>query len=163
MANLLVYIDLVDGRPTEAALGALAYARRIATRHGATVCGFVPLARQPEYAEDDLCVVLSRHGADKLLIATDAALAGPPHADVHGVALTRARERCRCAIVLLSDGPAAAALGPALAGAMGAHLAAHDASEPLPAERPLVVRLLRPPAPEPTSTDEAEVVPLSIA
>ena len=54
---------------------------------GATVYAIVPCGSKPGYGEDDPIAVLSRHGADKVLVAVEEAHAGPLRWGTHGGAV----------------------------------------------------------------------------
>lgn len=162
MANILVYIDVRDGLISQTALGALVFARTIATERGATLYGFVPCAAAPDYAEDDLCAVLSRHGADKLILATDPSFAGVVSAETHGAALVRVCGQIRPMLIIFADRTIASTLGPLVAHWANTPLLTHDAVAMLPDITPLVVELVHVPAPTPVSSDEAEVLPFHL-
>ncbi|MEK6607920.1 MAG: hypothetical protein AABZ30_09690 [Myxococcota bacterium] len=161
MSNLLVYIDVVEGRATDASLGALDYARRAASERGATLYGLLACPALPDYGggDDDVVAVLSRHGADKLIVATDPSLAtmGPETAARRERALALACERYRPVVVVLTA-EAPSALAVAAAAATRGRVLEQEADRPLPDETPIVVRLLRAIPGPVISSDEAEVL-----
>jgi electron transfer flavoprotein alpha subunit len=74
VANLLVFIELQNGRALPVSLEALGQGRRVASQLGATLYAVVALPRAPTWSEDDLVAQLAAHGADKVVIATDESL-----------------------------------------------------------------------------------------
>jgi electron transfer flavoprotein alpha subunit len=101
LANALVYIELCDGAATRASLQALNHGRHIATRLGATLYAIVPCAAPPGYGEDDIVAVLSRHGADKVVLVTNPQLASPLLHATHGLALRTTCDQFPPQLVLL--------------------------------------------------------------
>ena len=57
---------------------------------GATVYAVAACDRTPGWGEDDLVAALSRHGADKVLLAAGPAHAGPLRWGGHGALLSQA-------------------------------------------------------------------------
>jgi hypothetical protein len=95
VANVLVVIEVANGQARPVCLETLGQARRIGTELGATVYAVVPLGRAPAFAEDDLIAVLSKHGADKVVLVTDEALADDQKSmrwGTHGVAIGAASD-----------------------------------------------------------------------
>ena len=68
MANILIYIELSDNKATPASLFALNRGRDLATELGATLYALLPCATTPTYDDEDIIAVLSRHGADKVIL-----------------------------------------------------------------------------------------------
>jgi len=126
VANILVYIELVDDRPLPASLEALAIGRVIASRLGATNYALLPCAARPSYGEDDAIMVLSRHGADKVLLITHARLASPPLFATHGAVVQAACVALPPTLVLFASTAGARDIAPRLA----AQLAAAYMAEP---------------------------------
>ncbi len=120
MANLLVLIEVVDGRPLPGSLEALGQARRVGSTLGATVYALAPCAESPGYGDDDLIAVLSRHGADKVLLATDAAYRAPPRFGTHGPLLAQACASLPPALLLAAATDGARDLLPRVAARLGA-------------------------------------------
>jgi electron transfer flavoprotein alpha subunit len=183
VANILVYIELVGDRPLAASLEALALGRIIASTVGATNYALLPCAARPSYGDDDAIAVLSRHGADKVLLVTHPRLAGPPLSVTHGSAILGACAALPPTLVLFASTPGARDIAPRL----GAQLAAAYLAEPHVAlepdgtlvltrsiyggravrriraeelERPLVVTLAPGRPARATGDEEAEVVVL---
>lgn len=124
MASVVVVIELVADRPHPGSLEALGQARRIGSGLGATVYALAPCARAPGYGEDDLIAVLSRHGADKVLLATDGAYGGPMRWGSHGPLVQATCAQLRPSLLLAAKTPGARDLAPRVAAAMGAALLA---------------------------------------
>jgi electron transfer flavoprotein alpha subunit len=90
VANLLVIVEVDEGRARPVSLEALGQARRIGSALGATVYAVVPIKRAPGFGGDDLIAVLGCHGADKVVLVTDEALPAGSDAmrwGTHGPAL----------------------------------------------------------------------------
>ena len=81
MANILVYIELAGDRPAAASLETLGEARRIASFLGATLYAVLPCVSPPAWGEDDIIAVLSRHGADKVVLTAAPEEIPPPLLD----------------------------------------------------------------------------------
>jgi electron transfer flavoprotein alpha subunit len=124
MASLVVVIELVADRPHPGSLEALGQARRIGSGLGATVYALAPCARAPGYGDDDLIAVLSRHGADKVLLATDGSYGGPMRWGSHGPLVQATCAQLRPSLLLAAATPGARDLAPRVAAAMGAALLA---------------------------------------
>ena len=124
MANVLVFVEVADGRPAGGSLRALAEGRRVATELGATVYAVATCATPPAYGENDLVAVLSRHGADRVVLATGAELVGRPAFATHGAAMQSVCERFPPALVLFANGSAGLDIAPRLAARIGAAFAA---------------------------------------
>lgn len=115
MANALVYIELVDGAATRASLQALNHGRHVASQLGATLYAIVPCAAPPGYGEDDIVAVLSRHGADKVVLVTNPQLAAPVLHATHGLALRTSCDQFPPQLVLLPASAGGRDIGPRLA------------------------------------------------
>jgi Electron transfer flavoprotein domain len=118
LPNILVYIDVRDGRPTGPSLFALSEARRIARVAGAST--FAVLATPP-LATDDLEAVarpVAEAGADKLLLCEAADFGDLPTDATHGRALDSSAARVPPLLFLFPAG-SPAGLGPSLAARLG--------------------------------------------
>jgi electron transfer flavoprotein alpha subunit len=120
LANILSYIELVDEQASWASLLTLRQGRNLATRLGATLYAVLPCASPPLYGDNDIIAVLSRQGADKVILMTHAALAEPALFRRHGEALLTAASQFPPALLLLPRGPAASDLAPRVAARLGA-------------------------------------------
>jgi hypothetical protein len=120
VANLLVLIEVADGRPLPGSLEALGQARRIGSTLGATVYALAPCAEAPGYGDDDLIAVLSRHGADKVLLATDGAYGAPPRFGTHGPLLALACASLPPSLLVAAATDGARDLMPRVAARLGA-------------------------------------------
>ena len=130
MANILVFIELeqadtapdggdgeeriVRARASEASLHALWVGRRVASQLGATLYAMLPCVAPPCYGEDDIIAVLSRHGADKVVLTTSPSLAPPALYATHAEATFAACDRFPPQLVLFPQ-PAGRELGPRVA------------------------------------------------
>jgi electron transfer flavoprotein alpha subunit len=95
VANIVVVIEVEDGRARPVCLEVLGQARRVGSTLGATVYALAPLPEAPRFDDDDLIAVLGRHGADKVVLITDESL--PATSDrirwgTHGGALAAVSE-----------------------------------------------------------------------
>lgn len=124
MANVLVFVEVADGRPAGGSLRALAEGRRVATELGATVYAVATCAAPPAYGENDLVAVLSRHGADRVVLATGAELVGRAAFATHGAAMQSVCERFPPALVLFANDATGRDIAPRLAARIGAAFAA---------------------------------------
>lgn len=115
MAKALVYIELSAGAATRPSLRALNEGRRLATRFGATLYAVVPCATPPGYGEDDIVAVLSRHGADKVVLVTNPQLSMPTLYATHASALHTACDQFPPQLVLLPASLGGQDIGPRLA------------------------------------------------
>lgn len=115
MASALVYIELEEGAPTGASLACLNVGREVATRYGASLYAVVLCAQPPGYGDDDVVAVLSRHGADKVVLVTNERLAAPALHATHGPALQAACEQFPPQLVLLPNSAGGRDIGPRLA------------------------------------------------
>ncbi len=120
MANILVYIELVDDQASWASLLTLRLGRQLATRLGATLYGVLPCASPPLYGDNDIIAVLSRQGADKVILMTHTALATPALFRGHGDALLTAATQFPPALLLFPAGPSSTDIAPRVATRLGA-------------------------------------------
>ena len=120
MANILVYIEMDGDRPSAPSLETLGEGRRIATYLGATLAAVLPCAVPPRYHEDDAIAVLSRHGADKVVLSPGPALGVPTLHATHGSTLSAATDRMSPALVMLAATPGGRDLAPRVAARLGA-------------------------------------------
>jgi electron transfer flavoprotein alpha subunit len=124
VANILVYIELAGDRPLPASLEALGVGRRIATRLGATNYALLPCASRPSYGEDDIIAVLSRSGADKVILVTHPKLVETPLYISHGAAIAAACSALPPTLMLFASTAGARDLAPRLAAQLaGVYLA----------------------------------------
>ena len=121
MANALVLIELKEEAITLASLQALNLGRRLATRLGASLYALVTCTQTPSYGEDDIVAVLSRHGADKVVMVTNASLAHPLFYETHQQALLQACRQLPPQLLLLPASPTSHEVGPRLALALDGH------------------------------------------
>jgi electron transfer flavoprotein alpha subunit len=129
VANLLVYIELEGDRPVPASLEALGEGRRVATHLGATLYAVLPAASALGYASDDAVAVLSRHGADRVILAGAPARPGPTLHATHGAALHAATERVPPAMLLVAATAGGRDLAPRAAARLGAAYVAEASIE----------------------------------
>jgi len=120
LANILVYIELVDDQASWASLLTLRQGRRLATELGATLYGVLPCAAPPLYGDNDIIAVLSRQGADKVILMTHSALSTPALFRGHGDALLTATSQFPPSLLLFPAGPAASDIAPRIAARLGA-------------------------------------------
>ncbi|MFH1132291.1 MAG: electron transfer flavoprotein subunit alpha/FixB family protein [Pseudomonadota bacterium] len=115
MANIAVYIDFVGGQATRGSLLALNCARRIATEFGATLYALLLCKTPPSYGDNDIIAVLSRHGADKIILITAPNMGTPALFNTHGEAILTAFRRFPPSLVLIPCNAAGNDIGPRLA------------------------------------------------
>jgi len=123
VANILVVIELREGKVLPVCLETLGQGRRLSTDLGATLYAVVPLPRAPRYGEDDLIAQLQRHGADKVVMVTDEALAGVSDGmrwGAHGHAIGLASDMLPPSLLLFGATPGAREVAPRAAARMGA-------------------------------------------
>jgi electron transfer flavoprotein alpha subunit len=120
VANILVYIELVDERPAAPSLEALGEGRRIASFLGATLYAVVPTLAPARTGPDDVAALLSRHGADKVILVAGPDGRLPALYATHGHTLTAALGRVPAALVLLAATPGGRDLAPRTAARLGA-------------------------------------------
>ena len=125
MANILAYIELSGDQPTASSLHLLREGRRLASQLGATLYAFLPCASPPSYGDDDIIALLSRYGADKVILSAHAPLGLPPLHAAHGATLLEACQRFPAHLVLLPAGRTGLELGPRLAVELSARLGMH--------------------------------------
>ncbi len=130
MANVLVYIERKNKEATAASLRALNSGRRVASTLGATLHALVPCGSPPSYGQDDIIAVLSRHGADKVILLTHRDLDGPALFCTHGPAIKTACEQFRPRLLLFPATEAGDELGPRLALQIGAGYLANARAVP---------------------------------
>jgi electron transfer flavoprotein alpha subunit len=115
VANILVYIEMVGDRPLPASLEALSLGRSIASAIGATNYALLPCAARPSYGEDDPIAVLSRRGADKVLLITHPKLGAPPLHATHGAVVLAACTALPPTLVFFASTPGGRDIAPRLA------------------------------------------------
>jgi electron transfer flavoprotein alpha subunit len=115
LANIVVFVELRDGHPTRPALFALREARRVANALGATVYALVAAGALPAPAIDALPGPLGASGADKVLLCSGPALAGPPVDPIYAALLEQVWRTLRPRLFLWPAGNVGLQLGPALA------------------------------------------------
>jgi electron transfer flavoprotein alpha subunit len=120
VANVLVWVELVGDRPHPASLEVLGQARRVGSALGGTVHALAACRAQPGFGDDDLVAILSRHGADKVLLAVDARHGGAPRWGSHGPALLSACGRVQPTLMMLAETRASRDLAARLAARLGA-------------------------------------------
>jgi electron transfer flavoprotein alpha subunit len=125
LANILVYIELADDSASWASLLALRQARYLATNVGATIYAVLPCATPPLYGENDIIAILSRQGADKVILMTHGDLTPPMLFQSHGEALLTAASQFPPALLLLPEGPAAVEIAPRVAARLGGLFVRH--------------------------------------
>jgi electron transfer flavoprotein alpha subunit len=182
VANLLVYIELRDKEATPASLCALNAGRKVASGVGATLYALLPCSAPPSYGNDDIIAVLSRHGADKVILVTGPDLDEVPLHATHGEAVRAACVQFRPRLVLLPGSSAGRDIAPRLAMQLGAHYLSDVELQPLEDDfrltgitfrrrfrlseslratsAPLVATLIAHGTPRAVGDDEAEVVML---
>jgi len=138
LPNILVYIDIRDGRPTAPTLFALSEARRISRLAGASTFAVVVTTPLSTEQLEALAGPIGAAGADKLLLCEAEEYGEPPENATHGRALDSAAARVPPMMVLFPAGGTGAALGPALAARLGGPFApwcdflTTEADEPSP-------------------------------
>lgn len=123
MANVLVYTELESGKPTQTSLAALSQARRLANTVGATVYAVLPCPQVPSYSDDDTIALLSRHGADKIVLLAAAPLGKPSLFATHGPAVLAACEQLPPAMLLFPASAGGCDIAPRVATRLGAAFA----------------------------------------
>jgi hypothetical protein len=121
VAAVLVHIDLLEaGQPDASSLVALAAGRHVASSWGATLYAAIVVENTPghDVAED----VLSRAGADKIVVSVTGAMVAPLWSSVGG-AWQAVLDHLRPRLVLFgADAPSASELAPRTAARIGARL-----------------------------------------
>lgn len=121
MANVLVVIELSGNRPLPVCLEALGQARRVSTHLGATLYAVVPMVQPPKYGEDELIAILSRSGADKVVLVTDEHAGGTPFRwGTHGGAIAQVSDMLPPSLLLFGHTPGGREVAPRAAARMGA-------------------------------------------
>jgi len=141
MASIVAYIELRAGKITRPSRFVVAEARRVADSAGATVYALLTVGPLPQGDIDQLASQISAAGADRILCASAAALAGPPLDLSHGALLAQIAEHLRPLLFLFPAGGTGVELGPPLAVRLGAAYLANASIAVVPEER----------APEPAS------------
>jgi electron transfer flavoprotein alpha subunit len=129
LANVVVYIELDGTLPRPTALECLGEGRRIASFLGASLVAVAPVTTPPGYGPDDLVAVLSRHGADRVILPVGPGLEGPALFVSHGQALADACLRVPPALWLCAATPAGRDIAPRLAARLGAAFVAEPSIE----------------------------------
>lgn len=119
LPNILVYIDIREGRPTVPTLFALSEARRISRLAGASTFAVVVTTPLTTEQLESLAAPIAAAGADKLLLCEADECTEPPQDATHGRALDAAAARVPPMLVLFPAGGAGVSLGPALAARLG--------------------------------------------
>ncbi|MBW2731584.1 MAG: hypothetical protein JRH20_04270 [Deltaproteobacteria bacterium] len=122
MASALVYIELHQGAPTSASLVCLSLGREVATHYGASLYAVALCGQAPEIGvmeDKGLVSLLSDHGADRVVLVTNEALAMPALHATHGPALLTACEQFPPQLVILPNSAAGRDMGPRLAMELG--------------------------------------------
>ena len=101
MANILVQIELDGDKPDKPSLGLLNEGRVIASRLGATLYAMLPCDTTPSYGDNDIIAILSRHGADKVILLTHKSLGGEVTMEQKDVVIKLACERFPPRLLLL--------------------------------------------------------------
>jgi electron transfer flavoprotein alpha subunit len=73
VANIVVFVELHEGRPLPVSLEVLGQARRLSSKLGATLYAAVLMRQAPDAESDALIAALARGGADKVLLLHDEA------------------------------------------------------------------------------------------
>jgi electron transfer flavoprotein alpha subunit len=180
VANILTYIELDENEATPGSLRALNHGRDVATALGATLYAVLPCAATPSYDEEDIIAVLSRHGADKVILISHPQLVAPAFYATHGEALVAACRQFPPRLMLFAASAESQDLAPRLAMSVRGHYAPdarlelengkffvsrrvfrrrYRVREPLfPLDHPLVLTLRCCAEPQVVGDDEAEVV-----
>jgi electron transfer flavoprotein alpha subunit len=124
VANILTYIELVDNEASRGSLMALNRGRQVASQLGATLYAVLPCASTPSYDEEDIIAVLSRHGADKVILISHPRLGPPAFYATHGEALLTACKQFPPRIMLFPSSAESLDLAPRIAVALRAHFVA---------------------------------------
>ena len=119
LPNILVYIDVREGRPTAPTLFALSEARRIARLAGASVYAVAVTTPLGTDELNALAGPIGDAGADKLLLCESTDFTQPAADFTHGHGLDAAVARVPPMLVLFPAGGPGAALGPPLAARLG--------------------------------------------
>lgn len=139
LPNILVYVDVRDGRPTGPTLFALAEARRISRLAGASTFAIVVTTPLSTEQLEMLAAPIAEAGADKLLLCEAEEFSSPPDDATHGRALDAAAARVPPMLVLFPAGGTGTNLGPSLAARLGGHFAPWSDFSTTDAETPFPV------------------------
>ena len=123
MANVLVVIELAQGKPLPVSLEVLGQARRVSTLLGASLYAVVPLDHAPSHSENDLIADLAGRGADKVVLVIDVQLKGARNGlrwGTHGAALSMACDLLPPSLLLYGLTPGAREVAPRAAARLGA-------------------------------------------
>jgi hypothetical protein len=120
MASIVVYIELRAGAVTRPSRFAVAEARRVAERAGATVYALFTVGALAQTDIDQIAAQVSAAGADRILCSSAEALAGPPLDVTHGALLAQVAGHLRPLLFLFPAGGTGSELGPPLAVRIGA-------------------------------------------
>ncbi len=120
MAGILVHIELAGESPHPFSLESLKTARRIASDLGATLYAVLPCDAPPLYDENDIIALLSRSGADKVILMTHPSLGSPPRFFGHGSALLDACRQFRPSLLFVPETLGGRDIAPAVASSLGA-------------------------------------------
>lgn len=115
-------MELVSGRPHPGSLEVLGQGRRIASTLGATVYAVLPCEAMPGFEDNGLLAVLSRHGADKVLLGVASAHGAAPRWGTHGQTVMAACAVMQPSLLLLADTQGGRDLGARAAARLGAAL-----------------------------------------
>jgi electron transfer flavoprotein alpha subunit len=143
VANILTYIEVCENEASSASLVALNMGRKIATRLGATLYALLPCASTPSYGDDDIIAVLSRHGADKVILITHPRLEQPAFFATHGEALKAACRQFPPKLFIFPSSSAGRDLAPRMAVALSASFCADAKIEQGDAGFAVVRRIFR--------------------
>lgn len=119
MANILSYIQLVDGDASPSSLWVLNHGRFIANQLGAALYAVLPCTSPPTYDENDIITVISRYGADKVILLTNPGMQLPASEDLLEQVLGHAGKRFPPRLVLLPEMDHTPKLGERLARLIG--------------------------------------------
>jgi len=120
MASIVVYIELRAGAVTRPSRFAVAEARCVADRAGATVYALFTVGALAQSAIDQIAAEVSAAGADRILCSSAEALGGPPLDLTHGGLLAQVAAHLRPLLFLFPAGGSGTELGPLLAVRIGA-------------------------------------------
>jgi electron transfer flavoprotein alpha subunit len=119
VANVVVFVEVREGKATTASRFAVAEARRVGSDLGATVYAVVAIAPLPDQAIEALAASIGEAGADRVLCCMDDALAGAAVDVFVGPLLASLAERLAPLLTIFPAGAVGPALGPPLAVRLG--------------------------------------------
>ncbi len=125
MANILVYIETIEDQADPASLDALAAMREVASKLGATLYAVMPTVEPPVYGEDDIVAVISRRGADKVILLSHPSLSAPACFENHGPAMLAAAQRLPPSMLVFADTPTSRDVAAGCAAQLAAPLLVH--------------------------------------